>query len=324
VSHSTDWFMRTRWGVNIAFMGRNDESADVWNRRVDAFNVDGLASQLGSVRVPYCFLTIGQNSGHYCSPNSTYDNIVGIRPSKCSRRDLVADLAAALSKHGIRLLVYLPSGAPTMEPLACERLEWEWGYETPWPNGYCDNIRTGKRLEDFQSKWEKIITEWSLRWSRQVSGWWIDGCYFAEEMYRHPKAPNFRSFTAALRSGNPEALVAFNPGQIVPVISHSEHEDYTTGEISENFPLCPGRWVERNKHAAQWHVYTWIGQTWGGGTVPRLPSDFVIGYTRHAAEHQGVVTWDVPFQNNGLIQEPYMQILDALTTAVPPVHAATD
>lgn len=316
--HPTDWFMRSRWGVNICFMGRDNETADDWNRRVDAFNVDGLAAQLAAVRAPYCFLTLGQNSGHYCSPNATYDRLVGIAPSKCARRDLVADLAAALAKHAIRLLVYLPSGAPTMEPLARERLEWEWGYETPWPNGYCDNLRTGKRLAGFQVKWEQVVQEWSLRWGRQVCGWWIDGCYFADEMYRHPKAPNFQSFAAALKAGNPDALVAFNPGQLCPLISHTEHEDYTAGEISVNFPLCPGRWVERNKHAAQWHVYTWIGPDWGSGDVPRFTPDFVTGYTRHAAGRQGVVTWDVPILPNGLIQDPYLRILETLAAAVPP------
>ena len=39
----------------------------------------------------------------------------------------------------------------------------------------------------------------------------------------------------------------------VPVICHSEHEDYTAGEISEAFPVrstCPGRWLD----GAQYHI----------------------------------------------------------------------
>jgi len=317
--HVTDWFMRARWGVNIAFMAIEGESTggaeipgDVWNRRVDAFDVDGLAAQLGALNVPYCFLTLGQNSGHYCSPNATYDELVGISPSKCSRRDLAADLATALARHGIRLLVYLPSGAPAADRVARQRLEWEWGYECEWPNGYCDNLRNGLRLEKFQRNWERVVSEWSRRWGQQVWGWWIDGCYFADEMYRHPKPPNFQSFAAALKSGNPRALVAFNPGQIVPLISHSEYEDYTAGEVSDNFPLCRGRWVERNRHAVQWHVYSWIGPQWGRGQPPRFSPEFVIGYTRQVTGHQGVVTWDVPFRENGLIPDAYLRILEAL------------
>jgi hypothetical protein len=71
--------------------------------------------------------TIGQNSGHYCSPNATYDRIVGITPSKCSRRDLIADLAKTLSARNIRLMVYLPSGAPGADPVARQKLGWRWG-----------------------------------------------------------------------------------------------------------------------------------------------------------------------------------------------------
>lgn len=323
--HPTDWFCNARWGVNIAFMAIEGEStggadipAEKWNKQVDAFDVEALAKQLGNLGAPYCFLTLGQNSGHYCSPNATYDEFVGINPSKCSRRDLVADFAAALRRYGIRLLVYLPSGGPAADPVAKERLGWEWGYETPWPGGWCDNLRNGLRLEAFQLKWEAVISEWSRRWGQDVWGWWIDGCYFADEMYRHPKAPNFKSFAGALRAGNERALVAFNPGQIVPLICHSEEEDYTAGEVDKQFPLCPGRWVERNKHAAQWHVYTWIGAQWGRGMTPRLRTEFVVGYTKQTAAHQGVVTWDVPFHRNGTIPDHFLKILDTLAKAVPP------
>jgi hypothetical protein len=42
----------------------------------------------------------------------------------------------------------------------------------------------GGRLAEFQRNWEAICRDWSQRWSRRVSGWWIDACYFADEMYR--------------------------------------------------------------------------------------------------------------------------------------------
>ena len=46
------------------------------------------------------------------------------------------DLADAFEPHGIRLLAYLPSGAPTMNGVACEKLQWEWGFQYPWPGGF--------------------------------------------------------------------------------------------------------------------------------------------------------------------------------------------
>ncbi len=313
VRSNTDWFRDCRWGVFCHYLaapasssGGAEVSADEWNRRVDSFDAQGLAGQLQAVEAPYFFVTIGQNSGHYCAPNATYDAIVGIQPSKCSQRDLVSDLYEVLAPAGIRLLVYLPAGAPAADPVAAARLEWEWGYEGGWPGW--SRQRTGKRLAEFQRKWEAVIREWSLRWGRKVAGWWIDGCYFADEMYRHPDPPNFASFAEALKAGNPEGIVAFNPGVKVPVISHTEYEDYTAGEISEAFPVCPGRWVE----GAQYHVLSYLGEAWGRGQ-PRFVPEFVFGYTRDVTSKGGVVSWDVPIGVDGLLPPVFVDQLKDLS-----------
>jgi len=307
---NTDWFMRARWGAFTHYLTSPEVSADDWNRQVEAFDVDNLASQLASVGAPYYFITIGQNSGHYCSPNATYDDLVGHKPSKLSQRDLVADLHAALAPRGISLLVYLPSGAPSMDPLAMERLSWRWGFVKPWPSH--GGEQTGERLAAFQLHWESIIREWSLRWGDRVRGWWFDGCYFAEAMYRHSDPPNFQSLAAAAKAGNPDSLVAFNPGVKVPVICHSEHEDYTAGEISDAFPVCKGRWVD----GAQYHILSYLGERWGGGS-PRFPDRFVIGYSEHVNSKGGVITWDVPITPEGRIPEPFILQLRALKAGLP-------
>lgn len=301
----TDWFRDCGWGVFTHYLTSEETSAAAWNEQVSGFDVQGLAEQLASTGTRYCFMTIGQNSGHYCSPNSTYDSIAGVRPSKCSERDLIEDLYGALNSRDIQLLVYLPSGAPAADPVAMEKLGWEWGFEGGWPTW--NTKRTGERLAVFQERWEAIIREWSLRWGEKVRGWWIDGCYFSDEMYRHPDPPNFETFAAALKAGNPESIVAFNPGVKTPVISLTEYEDYTTGEISDLFPVCPERWVD----GAQYHILSYLGESWGSG-VPRFPVEFVIGYTRHVQAKGGVVTWDVPIQKEGLIPEPFLEQLRAL------------
>ncbi len=309
---NTDWFSKAEWGVLCHYLGAPassaggaELSAEEWSRQVDAFDVKGLADQLESISAPYFFITIGQNSGHYCAPNDTYDCYVGISPSKCSRRDLVRDLYDEMSPRGIDLLVYLPSGAPAADPVAMERLGWEWGFEGGWPGGW--GKPTGKRLVEFQLKWEAIMRDWSLRWGTKVRGWWIDGCYFADEMYRFPDPPNFESFAQALKAGNPDSLVAFNPGVKVPVVCHSEFEDFTAGEISDAFPVCPGRWLD----GAQYQILSYLGETWGAGE-PRFPDEFVLGYTKHVTSKGGVVTWDVPIAKNGLLPQAFLDQLTIL------------
>lgn len=79
----------------------------------------------------------------------------------------MANLYEALNKRGIKLLVYLPSGAPAGDHAADTALEWRNG---PYPN------------REFQAKWEQVIREWSQRWGKKVVGWWFDGCYFPNSM----------------------------------------------------------------------------------------------------------------------------------------------
>ncbi len=189
------------------------------------------------------------------------------------------------------------------------------GIEGSWPGSWGPE-RTGKRLVDFQLMWQEIIREWSERWGTKIRGWWIDGCYFADEMYRHDDEPNFQSFADSLRAGNPDAIICFNPGVKLPIICHTEVEDYTAGEVSKSLCECPGPWVERNGHKARYHVLTYMGSDWCGGDGPRFPNEMATGYTKHVTGKGGVVTWDVPITTGGLIAEGFIGQLKAIANAV--------
>ncbi|OQB43305.1 MAG: Alpha-L-fucosidase [Candidatus Latescibacteria bacterium ADurb.Bin168] len=304
---NTDWFRDAKWGVFmhwLATMHRPGCTVDEWNAMVDAFDVDGLANQLAAAGAGYLFFTVGQIDGFYACPNEAYDRIVGIQPSKCSRRDLVSDLSDALAEKGIRLLVYLPAEPPYLDKEAVAKFPW---------------VREPKnqRQAEFQTMWEGVIRDFALRCGTKIWGWWFDGCYYATDMYRHPEPPNFASFAAAAKAGNPQALVAFNQGVHTPVKPQSAFEDYTAGEISDAFPVwqgydnLPGRFVG----GAQYHILSYLAGKWGYDN-PRFPDEFVIGYTKHVNQHEGVVTWDVPNTPAGLIREPFMNQLTALGRAL--------
>jgi hypothetical protein len=339
---NTDWFKEAKWGVLCHYLaappsspGGAELTPEEWNRQVDAFQAKGLAAQLASVGAKYFFITLGQNTGFYCSPNATYDSFVAHRPSRLSRRDLVADLYEVLAPHKIRLMVYLPSHAPAMDRAAVEGLRctprWDASAWQLRPGTYLAGPGIDERLSEFQRNWEAVIREWSLRWGKKVWGWWIDGCYHADRMYRHPDPPNFRSFAEAMKAGNPDALVAFNPGVKVPVISLTEYEDYTAGEIANAFPINMdsqwnnpnrpkdywGKSVERFIKGAQYHILSFLGCYWCGGHEPRFSDGLAIGLTQHINSLGGVVTWDVPIQKNGLIPESFIRQLKALRAAIP-------
>jgi len=301
----TAWLRAARWGVMTHYLAEwiapeAHRSVEAWNQLVDAFDAEGLAKQLESVGARYHLLTIGQNSGFYISPNAAYDRLVGIRPSKCSRRDLVADVAVALAKRGIKLTVYLPSGAPARDPVAVQALQWRNG---PYPN------------REFQLNWEQVVREWSLRWGRNVAGWWFDGCYWPNTMYRSADPPNFASLAAAARAGNPDAVVAFNPGVVYRIISVTPFEDYTAGEIDQPDRLSIRRASDGKVDGAQIHVLSYLGRTWGQ-CEPRFSVDQIVGWSRQVIGQGGVITWDVPIQPDGLIAQPFLDQLAALGKAL--------
>jgi len=301
------WMQPARWGVMTHYLAdwqsqvhHLDMNAEEWNRLVDGFDVELMARQLQAVGAKYYQISIGQNSGYYLSPNRAYDRITGIEAGKCSRRDLVADLAAALQKRGIRLMVYLPSGAPASDKAADAALEWQNG---AYPN------------KEFQRKWEEVIREWSLRWGKNVSGWWFDGCYFANSMYRSPDPPNFASFAAAARAGNSDAIVAFNPGVIYRQISLTPYEDFIAGEIDKPDLVTVRRAADGKVDGAQIHMLSYLGSTWGKGT-PRFTADQVVQYTKKIVDQHGAVTWDVPVELNGAMTQPFLDQLTALGKAL--------
>jgi hypothetical protein len=301
------WMQQARWGIMTHYLAdwraRADHepmSIEHWNDLVNHFDVERLADQIKSTGAGYHLLSIGQNSGYYLAPNATYDGIVTNQPSKCSRRDLVSDMAAALQKRGLRLMVYLPSGAPGGDSNAVKAFECQRG---------------PRRNREFQLKWEAVIRDWSTRWGTNVSGWWFDGCYWPNAMYRFPEPPNFTSFAAAARAGNSNSAVAFNPGVVDRAMSISPDEDYTAGEINDLDRAMIRRAQNGIIDGAQAHFLSFLGERWGMGS-PRFTADQVVAYTLKIHASDGVLTWDVPVQKNGLISQPFLDQLRAVGKAV--------
>src|SRR4030042_968141 len=103
------WFKEAKFGVFIHYLGEGP----TWNERVESFDVERFAEQIRLTRAGYVILTLGQNSGYYCSPNETYEKYAGYKTGeRCSRRDLPMEIAEALAQRGIRLMLYLPSRSP--------------------------------------------------------------------------------------------------------------------------------------------------------------------------------------------------------------------
>lgn len=297
-----NWMRKAQWGVMTHYLADwiakdTDKEMTVarWNDLVDHFDVEGLADQIKSTGAGYHLISIGQNSGYYLSPNATYDRIVGIRPSKCSKRDLIANLYDAHHRRGVKLMVYLPSGAPEGDAVAVKALGWQTG---------------AHRNNEFQIKWQQVIREWSERWGKKVSGWWFDGCYWPNTMYRM-SAPNFASFAAAARAGNQESAVAFNPGVFHRILSMSPYEDYTAGEIDLPEKIMVTHAEDGIVDGAQLHILSHLGERWGMGS-PRFSADQIVAWGRKLKNQGGAFTWDTPVRTDGHISQVFIDQLTAI------------
>ncbi len=305
------WLRKARFGVMSHYLSdcieRNDPTAppmtvERWNNFIDHFDVNALAKQLHEVGADYYLITIGQNSGYYLAPNATYDRIVGITPSHCSRRDLVSDLSAALAKYDIRLMVYLPSGAPDKDAIADKALQWENG---------------AHRNAEFQKNWEAVIRDWSQRFGKKVSGWWFDGCYWPDAMYRSAEAPNFASFAAAARTGNPDAIVGFNPG-VTPGDLHAltPAEDYTAGEASDPNAQSAHPDGHGLVEGATPHVLTYIGSDWARAPK-RFTDEQLLAVVRRLKSMGIAVTLEVVIEASGKLPQTFVDQLKTMNHALP-------
>jgi hypothetical protein len=293
-----------KWGVMTHYLADWIDpkmTIEKWNQLIDNFDVSILANQLKSVGAGYHILSLGQNSGFYLCPNAAYDRITGIKPSKLSNRCLILDMAKAQEPLGIKMMVYLPSGAPDEDSVAMKALNYTLG---PYPN------------IGFQNNWQEIITEWSKTFGTNTVGWWFDGVVWPNIMYRSPTEPNFGSFAAAGRSGNPNSAVCFNPGVTDRDMSVTPEEDYTCGELDYFDRLLlkriqPPGYVDGVKV----HFMSYLGQTWAH-SPPRFTTQQAVADTLEVTSQKGTMTWDVPVDLNGTIPEEFMVQLRAIGQAV--------
>ena len=247
--------------------------------RVGEFDVAGLAKQIADMKPDWFCFTLGQNSGYLCSPNATYERICGYEPgSRCSTRDIPAELIAALKPLGVKFMLYLPCQSPNADRSAAEAFGFTPGAKDARPHDREINAGAARR-------WAEVIEEWSRRYGNDVAGWWFDGGYrrirFSDEIAG--------LYAAAVKRGNPDAVVAFNEGVRSPMRRWTLAGDYLAGEINEPFrETCGGRWFDDR----QWQLLTFAGSSWAKRDC-RYADEQWISWMRPILKKGGAVTIDL-------------------------------
>jgi hypothetical protein len=252
---NTDWFHDAGFGIMVHYLKPifvPEGGSKEWNDAVNSFDAVKFADQVASAGAGFVMFTLGQNSGDYCSPNATYDSIMGINPGDlCSLRDLPADVIKALGKYNIPVILYLPSNLPVSNRLVAEKFRYSFGKDSA--------------MSQFnQPLLESMIREWSLRYGKGVKGWWFDGLYdwngIRSTRMDMSLKYNISTHTLAAKAGNKNSIVTYNYG-FGKIHANTPYCDYSSGEKQTIDEIPVSRWAE---DGVQWFLFTYLGEKWGG------------------------------------------------------------
>lgn len=268
----------------------------------------------------YCCLD-DTNFGYTCSPNETFNKYTGYKPGeRCTNRDLPMELADALRKRGIRLMLYW-SGLATTDS------SWHvkyFGYANDPKSFYGLKHHLTNRSPEMRKIAMEILEEWVDRYKDKVAGWWFDG--FDRPSGNGWKdggpSPNLVDLAELVRSGNPESVITFNIGGSKNAFKRrSVVQDYTAGDVYYNAgnkkhgglsPFTPEKVLAEG--GILWHAKPFIGNVYYGiGTDLSYSNETVIDWLRTIIGQGGVATLDYPFDpETGLIKDFGMDQLKAI------------
>jgi hypothetical protein len=162
-----------------------------------------------------------------------------------------------------------------------------------------------------QSRWESVIREWSLRYGKDLHGWWFDGMYrggIIETRSDMSLEHNISTHTLAAKAGNPQSIVSYNYG-VAPIQSDSPYDDYSAGEENNIVQLPDDRWI---LPGIQWFHFTHLGEYWARPGVKHATSELET-WSGKVFEKEGVLCFDVCVAAGGGIDPQQVEQLRAIS-----------
>ena len=186
----TQWMVDGKYGLFIHWslltypLYGDQQAYKSFEWGVNTFDVEAFAEMVQETGASWVTFTTCHGRQMFPAPIKALDNVL---PGRTTKRDLIAELADALNKRNIRLLLYYNfSGGDTEFAEAVGMLD-----ENPQ--------KWFQYLIDFGS-------EVSRRYGEKVAGWgYLDSTVSAYEL-NMPWEPFFR----ALKAGNPDAIVGIS------------------------------------------------------------------------------------------------------------------
>lgn len=273
---ATDWFSEALYGIDGPSPPINIPPVvpGQFDQQMHAFDVENAAEIAQEAGAAYMLIGATQVDGYFIAPNPVYDELTGHEPGeKCSTRDLIEEYYQELSKRGIKLMLYFTADGPGRDVNDASKLGWGIG-------------ENGLQNETYLKNWFSVAEYWSKEYGDKIAGWWVDGC-FSHAGFDDANILN--RFAAALKAGNPNAIVCFNKGQGNQTAWDPRFGagDFIAGETYGLEPVPEGRWL----NGQQWHRYLPLYEYNGAGCAYSVPE--LIDYMKKVKAAGGVVTFGV-------------------------------
>lgn len=309
----TSWMLRAKYGIFMHYQYRillgysiatkppfpdpSRMTAPEWNRLVNGFDVKRFASQMAEAKVGWVMFCLDDHFFAWpCAPNQAFSDFTGYGPGeKCSRRNLILDLADALNAKGVRLICYFAGLNGYMKEPKVSAGLGDHARGTYNENSPPSSLSRQRRLA--------VLKEYADRYKDKIAGWWFDG--MGPEIYQGE--PNdWRAIDSVVHSPNREAVIAFSYGSNEQARLCAGVDDYTGGDTWSKQDLT--RLTPDRLPAAAgllWHGKIYCGNVYHGqGDANQFSDQELIDWVNTCNRQGGVCTLDWPFDpKTGLLKD---------------------
>ena len=273
---STDWLVAAKYGVMFHWMPSTQPKrglAKPFPAAVRDFDVNAFADMVQETGAGYVIFTAPHGIQWFPGPIQMIENIL---PGRTCARDLIGDMADALEKRGIKLILYYHHGVG----------DHQWVKASGFLN---------KDKSQFFKNEANILTEIGLRYGKKVAGFWFDD--------RNPMQP-FEKLYRATKAGNPDRIVAWN-SWVLP--TSTEFQDYYAGEFGGALILPDTSYFGKSGPAGglQPHGMIFLDDSWHHGHLdtdiepPRFATKQLVDYVKKCIASNLVITMNMGIYQDG-------------------------
>ncbi len=297
---STGWFVKAGYGVMFHWTDSTeprDGTKKPYAEAVSAFDVDAFAKLIDEIGAGYVLFTVNHAHAHCPGPIKSWE---AIHPGLTTQRDLIGDMAEALQKKGIKLLLYINS--PTLTKLG--------GIGT---TGLYNLTFSEQQFTEIH---KNVLSEIGARYGKKLAGYWFDSWYQSLAAYADVPIDEIFRFC---KVGNPDRITAFN-FWIFPVLTPSQ--EYWAGEIYSLQNPFESRYIQKGAgtgfqaHGLISMLGSWVHNKVGPMPPPPFKVEDLIAYVKANIAHQAVTTINIGIYQDGTIEQSSLDMMRALRSSV--------